>query len=66
MLDVNSSSFGLDVEHRLLDMRMPKKKLAAMLNITPVYLWDILRGHRMAMEQRAKIVEIIDNLEKAL
>ena len=64
MLDVNSSKFGLDVEHRLLDMRMPKKKLAAMLNITPVYLWDILRGHREAMDQRIKIVSIIEELEK--
>jgi transcriptional regulator with XRE-family HTH domain len=65
MLDIESSTLGLDIEHRLLDMRMTKTEFAARLGITPQYLWDILRGHRPALAKKKEIAALLDSLEKS-
>ncbi|WP_256267528.1 helix-turn-helix domain-containing protein [Listeria monocytogenes] len=48
------------VKRKMYELNINQKQLAKLLNITDVYLSDILNGRRQASDKRRMIIKILE------
>ncbi|EAC8350582.1 TPA: helix-turn-helix transcriptional regulator [Listeria monocytogenes] len=52
--------FKMAVKRKMYELNINQKQLAKLLNITDVYLSDILNGRRQASDKRRMIIKILE------
>lgn len=51
--------FGKAVAKRMIDLDMDNTDLATQIGISPMYIYDILSGKRVAIERKKQIANVV-------
>lgn len=51
--------FGKEVAKRMIDLDMDNTDLATQIGISPMYIYDILSGKRVAIERKKQIANVV-------
>lgn len=54
---INTTSFGIEVKKKLIELDMTQREFSKQIGINENYLTDILKGRRAGTKYRSKIIK---------